>query len=435
MVSGAAAVRAADPVTFAPDQIEFFETKVRPVLAESCLDCHTGRKAKNGLHLDSRAGVLKGSDYRKVVNLEKPAESPLILAVKHAGAAAKVENMPEKGDKLSAKAVAALEKWIAMGLPWPEDKTKGLTEGEGAEVKHWAFQPVVAPALPADFKGNPIDYFVGKKLAEAGLKPAPSADRATLYRRAQFDLLGLPPKAEDVQKFATDAKPEAQAWSAVVDQLLASPHYGERWARHWMDLARYSDTRGYEAGGRERRFVYSYTYRDWLIRSFNADLPFDKFVLYQLAAEQLVDRNKVGERENLAAMGFLTLSKNGPQEEVFADRIDTMFRGLQALTVGCARCHDHKSDPVGTAEYYGIYGVLLNSVEPEESPVIGMPKSGPDYDAYLKKLAEKQKVVDDFLAPKLAELGKQFPEIANRPAALIGKLERPDRRKLEDLEK
>ncbi|MCB1089549.1 MAG: DUF1553 domain-containing protein, partial [Verrucomicrobiae bacterium] len=122
-------------------------------------------------------------------------------------------------------------------------------------------------------------------------------------------------------------------------------------------------------------------------------------------------------------------------EEVFADRIDTMFRGLQALTVGCARCHDHKSDPVGTAEYYGIYGVLLNSVEPEESPVIGMPKSGPDYDAYLKKLAEKQKVVDDFLAPKLAELGKQFPEIANRQAALIGKLERPDRRKLEDLEK
>jgi hypothetical protein len=434
-LSAVSASVAVEPVAFSPEQIEFFETKVRPVLAESCLDCHAGIKAKNGLRLDSRAGILKGSDYRKVVNLEKPADSALILAVKHAGAAAKVPNMPEKGDQLSADAVASLEQWIAMGLPWPAEKTGSLSGGGEAGSKHWAFQPVTKPAVPAEFSGNPIDYFVDAKLAAAGLTPAPSADRATLFRRAHFSLIGLPPRYEDLAKFAADPKPEAEIWAGAVDRMLGSQHYGERWARHWMDVARYSDTKGYEAGGRERRFIYSHTYRDWLIRAFNGDLPYDQFLLYQLAAEQLVDRNQEGERGHLAALGFLTLSKNGAQEEIFADRIDTTFRGLQGLTVSCARCHDHKSDPVGTAEYYGFYGVFLNSVEPEDAPVIGQPRTGPEYEAYLKELAEKQKVVDDFLAPKLAELGKQHPEIANRPAALIGKLEREDRRKLSDLER
>lgn len=431
----ASAARAAEPTAFSPEQLEFFETKVRPVLVENCQDCHAGKKAKNGLRLDSRAGILKGSDYRKVVNLEKPAESALILAVKHAGGAAKIPNMPEKGDKLSVEAVESLEKWIAMGLPWPEDKAGSLTGGEEAGSKHWAFQPVAKAAIPADFTGNPIDHFIGKKLAEAGLAPAPAADRATLYRRAHFGLIGLPPSHGDIAAFTADPKPDGEAWSAAIEKMLASQHYGERWARLWMDVARYSDTKGYEAGGRERRFIYSYTYRDWLIRAFNEDLPYDQFLLYQLAAEQLVDRNKEDERGHLAALGFLTLSKNGAQEEIYADRIDTTFRGLQALTVGCARCHDHKSDPVGTAEYYGFYGVFLNSVEPEDAPVIGKPRSGPEYDAYLKSLAEKQKVVDEFLAPKLAELGKQNPEIANRPAALIGKLPREDRRMLDELEK
>ncbi|MBL9155104.1 MAG: PSD1 domain-containing protein [Verrucomicrobiales bacterium] len=429
-------VWAAESAAFPPEQIEFFENKIRPVLAESCLDCHTGIKAKNGLRLDSRAGIMKGSDYRKVVNLEKPAESALILAVKHVGGAAKIPSMPEKGAKLSAEAVADLEQWIGMGLPWPADKAGDLTGGGGDTAsKHWAFQPVVKPALPEGYTGNPIDFFINRQLSAAGLEPAPTADRATLYRRAHFSLLGLPPTFADQSGFVGDSKPDAEAWGGVLDRLLASPHYGERWARHWMDVARYSDTKGYEAGGRERRFIFSYTYRDWLIRAFNEDLPYDQFLLYQLAAEQLVDRNDAAKRGHLAALGFLTLSKNGAQEEIFADRIDTTFRGLQALTVGCARCHDHKSDPIGTKEYYGFYGIFLNSVEPESAPEIGQPRKGPEYDAYLKQLAEKQKVVDDFLQPKLAELGKQHPEIANRPAALIGKLPREDRRKLDDLEK
>lgn len=417
---------AASGVEFVPEQIEFFETKIRPVLAERCLECHSGARAKNGLRLDSRAGVVKGSDYRKVVNPEKPAESALILAVKHTGAGAKIPNMPEKGAKLSPEAIADLERWIAMGLPWPAENSLAAVDPS----KHWAFQPVMQPSIPADYDGNPIDWFIGQKLAAAKVTPAPPADAATLYRRAHFDLLGLPPAFEEMDAFAS--KPD---FSLAIDRMLASPRFGERWARHWMDVARYSDTKGYEAGGRERRFIYSHTYRDWLIRAFNSDLPYDRFLLYQIAAEQLVNRDSPDERGHLAALGFLTLSKNGAQEEIFADRIDTVFRGLQGLTVGCARCHDHKFDPIGTKEYYGIYGILLNSVEPAEAPVIGETPKGAEYAAYQQKLAKKQKVVDDFLNPKLAALGKEFPEIANRPAALIGKLPREERRKLEDLEK
>lgn len=420
---------------FAPEQIEFFEKKIRPVLADNCYECHEGHHAKSGLHLDSRAGWLKGSDYRKVVNLENPAESALVFSIKHQGGKAKVENMPKDGAKLPDPVIADFETWIGMGLPWPKEEGKVVEHERTRGGSHWSFQPVAKPEIPAEFSGNPIDFFVDRKLAEAGLEAAPKADRATLYRRANFGLLGLPPKFTDVEKFVTDEKADAEAWPAVVNHLLGSPHYGERQARLWMDVARYSDTKGYEAGGRERRFVYSYTYRDWLIRSFNEDLAYDQFILYQLAAEQLVDREDENARQHLAALGFLSLSKNGRQEEIMDDRIDTTFRGLQALTVSCARCHDHKSDPIKTAEYYGLYGVFLNSVEPDEAPTIGMPKSGPEYDEYLEKLAEKQKVVDEFLEPKLADLAKKFPEIANRREQLMGKLDRADRTKLRNLER
>jgi len=417
---------------FTPEQIEFFETKVRPLLAERCYDCHSGTKAKSGLELDSQAGILKGSDYRKVIDLAEPAKSPLILAVKHTGAAQKISNMPKKGDKLSYAQVADLEQWIAMGLPWPEP-VEGLTDSSNPE-DHWSFQSVTKSELPADYQGHPIDFFIRKKLAEAKLEPADTADRYTLYRRAHFGLLGLPPKYEELQEFVKDPRPDDEAWPEMTDHLLGSPHYGERMARLWMDVARYSDTKGYEAGGRERRFVYSHVYRDWLIRSFNEDLPYDRFVLYQLAADRLVDRKKP-EKKHLAAMGFLTLSKNGNSQEVFDDRIDTTFRGLQGLTVSCARCHNHKFDPISIKEYYGIYGIFLNSVAPKDPPVIGEPKSGPEYEAYLKDLAKEQKVVDDFLEPKLAELAKKHPEIANRRIQLIGKLDRADRRKLQNLQK
>jgi hypothetical protein len=203
-----------------------------------------------------------------------------------------------------------------------------------------------------------------------------------------------------------------------------------------MDLARYSDTRGYEAGGRERRFVYSYVYRDWLIRSLNEDMPYDEFLRQQLAADRLLGPDSSPEeRKNLAALGFITLSKNGRIENIIDDRIDTTFRTTMAMTVACARCHDHKFDPVSTAEYYGLYSVFYNSMEPKEMPTIGAPEDTPEYLAYLAELAKQQKVVDDFLEPKLAEKAKEFPDLANRRFQLVAKLDRADRRELQNLQR
>ncbi len=415
--------------TFSPEQIEFFEKEIRPVLADNCYECHTGTKAKVGLQLNSREKMLRGTDYHKVIDLEAPEKSLLLRAIKHGGPEDRW--MPKDAAKLPDDTIAAFEKWIGMQLPWPEEIPQdGTTDPED----HWSFKPVVKPQLPDDYKGNAIDYFISQKREAVQLEPAPKADRYTLYRRIHFNLLGLPPKYEDARKFIDDPRPDEEVWPEVITELLKSPHYGERWARHWMDVARYSDTKGYEAGGRERRFVYSYTYRDWLIRALNDDMPFDQFLRYQLAAEQLVDPESP-EKQHLAALGFITLSKNGKQELVVDDRLDTTFRGMMGLTVACARCHDHKFDPISTKEYYGLYGVFMNSIEPEEKPVIGEPKAGPEYDAYLKDLAKQQKVVDDFLEPKLAKLAEENPNIANRRAALIGKLERADRRKLQNLER
>ncbi len=413
--------------TFTSEQIEFFEKRIRPVLAENCLDCHTGTKAKVGLRLDHRAGWLKGSDYRAVIDLADAEKSVLVRAVRHSGEDG-VPEMPEDAPKLPPEAVASLVQWIRMGLPWPDE---AVPEELGDPASHWSFQPVRPAELPTD-AGHPIDHFIRRAQAEAGVEPAPRADRATLYRRVHFDLLGLPPKYEELRRFVEDPRPEDEAWAALIDHLLGSPHYGERWARHWMDVARYADTKGYEGAGRERRFIYSYTYRDWLIRAFNEDLPYDQFLLYQLAAEQLVDAAGP-ERHHLAALGFLSLSKNGSQDEILDDRLDTTFRGTMALTVSCAKCHDHKFDPIPTKEYYGLYGVFLNSLT-IDTPTIGDPPSGPDYDAYLVALAEKQKKIDDFLDPILAKLAEEHPEIAGNRGALMGKVARDDRRKLTRLE-
>lgn len=404
------------------EAIAFFENEIRPILAENCLDCHTGTKAKVGLQLNHRAGWLKGSDYRKVVNLENPSESVVVKAISHTGGR-DIIPMPYEDEKIPDDSIAKLTKWIELGLPWPEyEKTEFSDPSE-----HWSFQQVIPPVIPEE-AGHPIDFFLQRARKEKGLVDAEKADRPTLHRRASLGLLGLPPTYEEAQKFLTDSGPDEIAWPQLVDELLASPRYGERWARHWMDVARYSDTKGYEAAGRERRFVYSFTYRDWLIRAFNDDMPYDQFLRYQLAAEQLVDW-KSAEKEHLAALGFLSLSKNGKTELVIDDRLDTTFRGMMALTVACARCHDHKFDPISTKEYYGLYSVFQNS-QKVEKPTIGEEKSGPEYETYLKELGKKQKVVDDFLAPHFARIEKEHPELAGRFEQLKAKLDRATRREL-----
>lgn len=401
---------------FTAVQIEFFEKEIRPVLAEYCLDCHTGTKAKVGLQLNRRDGWLKGSDYRPIIDLENPEESLVVRSLQQVDDK-DVPAMPEKGDKIPGPAIAALTEWIRQGLPWP---AKGSGDETIDPANHWSFKPVAPETLPED-AGHPIDYFIRRAQEAKGLTPAPRADRATRYRRASFSLLGLPPKYEEQNQFLKDDRSDEESWGAVVDALLDSPHYGERFARHWMDVARYADTKGYEVGGRERRFVHSYTYRDWLIRAFNEDMPYDRFLLYQLAGEQLVDWEKP-ERKHLAALGFLSLSKSGgAQELVLDDRLDTTFRGTMALTVSCARCHDHKFDPISIKEYYSLYGVFANS-QIKDEPTIGSPPSGPEWKEYLAEKAAKQKAVDDYLNPILDRLAEENPDIGKRPLQLLPKL-------------
>jgi hypothetical protein len=381
----------------ADDGIEFFEKKIRPVLVEHCYQCHAkdAKKQRGGLLLDSRAGIRKGGDTGPAVVPGKPAESMLLKAVRHADPELK---MPPKG-KLPDAIIADLEKWIAMGAPDPRDDkaTKTLGVDFEAAKKHWAYQPLRKPAVPSakNQSSAPIDRFILAKLEEKGLTQSPPADARTLLRRLYFDLIGLPPTAEEVAAFARDyssAKRQA-AVEAVVDRLLASPQYGERWGRHWLDVARYADTKdGVLMYGDDRIRPYAYTYRDYVIRALNEDTPFDRFIHEQLAADLL--EPKV-EPWRLAALGYLTLGRmfDNNQHDILDDRIDVVTRGLLGLTVTCARCHDHKYDAIGIADYYALYGVFASSEAPFELPLIGAVEKTPGLDEFEKKEApQRQKL-------------------------------------------
>lgn len=389
--------------TFPPDQIEFFEKSIRPVLAERCYDCHGAHKHQNGLRLDSRTAVIRGSDYGKVVEPGNPSASKLIKAINHA---AGVEAMPKKGDKLPAPQIADLEKWISMGLPWPEEKDPAAhAEAKADPMQHWAFKPVQKPALPAGATGNPIDAFVGAKLKAAGLDFAPAADKRTLTRRAYLTLSGLPPKFEQA---------EAPDLNALVGDLLARPSYGERWARVWLDVVRYGDTNGYQVAGRSNFYPFAYTYRDWVVKSLNNDMPYDKFVSLQIAADRITAATP--NSPDLAALGFYNVGERFISDRVLVadDRIDVIGRGLLGLTVACARCHDHKFDPIPSKDYYAMYSILNSSEEPEGDalPVIGKAANeteGKDYDAKVAEINKKETdykktVYDEFRQPeRLAE--------------------------------
>jgi hypothetical protein len=377
---------AADPAPpkATPEAVEFFEKKVRPLLAEHCYSCHGPKKQSAGLRLDTAAGVKAGADNGPVVTGGDPAKSRLVVAVRRQGDFP----MPPKSP-LPDEAVAALTEWVKIGAPYPEDAGK-LAAGPDPKT-HWAFQPLREPAVPElrnpnSAIHNPIDSFVLARLSDKGLSPAPRADKRTLIRRACFDLLGLPPTADEIDAFEKDASPDA--WEKLIDRLLTSPHYGERWARHWLDVARYSDTKGY-VFQEERNFPYAYTYRDYVIRSFNQDKPYDRFVVEQLAADKL----PLGaDRRPLAAMGFLTLGRrflNNPHD-IIDDRIDVVTRGLMGLTVTCARCHDHKFDPIPLADYYSLYGVFASSVEPKELPLIGEVKRTPEVVAFEAEVKKRE---------------------------------------------
>ncbi len=379
---------------FTAEQITFFEKHVRPVLAENCYSCHEGHKAKSGLHLNNRAGVLRGTDYKKVLIPGDPDNSVLIKAIRHAAGA---EAMPPKKPQLAANEIDALVKWVKMGAPWPKEAASD--EHHPSWESHWAFQKVTKPEPPKVTNpklkpANPVDAFIASRLDQAGLDFAPPADRATLGRRLYVTLTGLPPSYEQLQAFIKDPSPNAPA--KLIDDLLDSPQYGERWARYWLDIARYSDTEGYQVAGKDIRYPYAFTYRDWVVNSLNSDMPYNEFLKHQLAADLIAGADTSS--KNLAAMGFLTVGDTfiSNKDLQTDDRIDTVTRGMLGLTVTCARCHDHKSDPIPTKDYYALYGVFNSSEIPEDLPVIGRAANEADYQAYRAEISKVEEKMSAF---------------------------------------
>jgi len=347
-----------------PDAVAHFEREIRPLLVEHCQKCHGPKKQEAGLRLDSRAALLKGGEGGPAVVPGKADKGTLLAAVKHVG---KIQ-MPPSG-KLTAIQIAALGKWIADGAAWPEEKVSGrtgvITE---ADRKHWAFRPVSDPPVPAirdaAWPQTDVDRFILARLEVAGVKPVAAADRRALIRRATFDLTGLPPTPQEIAQFLADDKPGA--FEHVTERLLASKHYGERWGRHWLDVARYADTAG---DGADYPVREAYKYRDWVIDAFNADRPYDEFLRDQIAGDLLARRGPPEKyAARVVATGFLAIGKRygyspGPdfQHLDFADAIDSVGRSLLGLSIGCARCHDHKYEPISAADYYGLYGIFAST--------------------------------------------------------------------------
>jgi mono/diheme cytochrome c family protein len=351
---------------------EFFENKVRPIFATQCGTCHQDRSA-GGLQITSQESLLKGGASGPAIVPRDPEKSLLIQAVHQAGAL----KMP-KGGKLSPEEVATLTEWVKMGAPWPKSTAPVRIQGKQitAEMrKFWSFQPLTMPAIPqtkdTTWARTDIDRLVLAKLEEKALKPSPQADRRTLIRRATLDLIGLPPTPEEIEAFEQDKSPDA--FAKVVDRLLASPRYGERWGRHWLDVARYADDdiRGLDPRGRGYMPLDgAYVYRDWVIKAINDDIPYDHFLKMQLAGDLL---DKKPTPDDLKATGFLGGAPwiwdqaepvQGRADER-NERIDAVTRGMLGLTVACARCHDHKYDPILQKDYYAMGGIFASSTYKE----------------------------------------------------------------------
>lgn len=376
-----------------PADLQFFETKVRPVFQKHCYRCHSEAqgKVKGGLELDWKGGWEKGGDSGPALVPGQPEKSLLIKAVRYGDPDLQ---MPPKGERLPADAVADLVSWVQRGAP---DPRLLKTTAHGSK-DHWAFQAVREPSVPTvkepGWVATPVDAFILAKLEEAGLGHAPIADRATLIRRAYLDLIGLPPTPAEVEAFVNDTSP--RAWEDLIDRLLASSHYGERWGRHWLDVARYSDTKGQFRRQRESSlYPYAWTYRDYVIKAFNEDKPYDRFILEQIAGDKLpVSKGN----QALAALGFLTVGEhyNGNENDIINDRIDVVTKGLLGLTVSCARCHDHRFDPIPQADYYSLHGIFASSVEPAAKPLLtGSSTNTPAYGEYLSARQELEQRMEN----------------------------------------
>ncbi len=365
LLSGAAAFGGAPPKTPpAPtsEQAAFFEKNVRPVLAVNCYGCHSESASLGGVRLDSLANALKGNAHGPAVVPGDPDKSTLVQVIQYVG---KIKMPP--GGKLKPVEIAALAAWVKMGAPWPQPVAAGKAP-DAAKSRWWSFQPVRRPLLPTvknmAWAKSPLDRFVLAKLEAAGLSPARPADKRTLIRRAYFDLIGLPPTPAQVAAFVSDKRPDA--FARVVDELLASPHYGERWGRHWLDVARYADSNGLDEN---KAFAHAWRYRDYVIGALNADKPYDQFVREQIAGDLLPINEEAARNEAVTATGFLTLGAKVLAEQdkpklvmdIVDEQIEVSSKAFLGLTVSCARCHDHKFDPISTKDYYALAGIFKST--------------------------------------------------------------------------
>jgi hypothetical protein len=357
-----------------PEQVAFFESRVRPVLAEHCYECHsaTATKLKGGLLLDSRAGVVQGGDTGPAITPGDPDASLLIQAVRRSDPNLA---MPPKS-ALPAQAVADLEAWVRMGAPDPRTENTVASARARSAIdwnkarEWWSFKPVAQPSPPTvrntDWPASPIDHFVLARLEERKLAPAPDADRRALIRRTTFDLTGLPPTPAEVEAFVRDSAPDA--FARVVDRLLDSPTYGERWGRHWLDVVRYADSAGDNS---DFPIPQMHRYRDWVIGAFNRDLPFDRFIREQLAGDLLPAASETEHFQQVIATGYIANARrfgsrvdDYPQHLTIEDTLDNLGRAFLGLSLNCARCHDHKFDPIPTDDYYALYGIFSSTRYP-----------------------------------------------------------------------
>ena len=405
--------------TTGPQSADHFEAKIRPLLAANCFACHA-ESAMAGLRVDSREALLRGGETGPAIVPGRPDASALINAINHADGFPK---MPRGRAKLPQADIDLLVEWVRAGAMWPSpaDTTpapmasheKPVTEEHRA---YWAFTPLASPAAPVvqnlAWPKKDLDRFILARLEQDGLSPVAAADKLTLLRRATLDLTGLPPTPEEVDAFLADSSLEA--FAKVVDRLLASPHYGEAWGRVWLDVARYGedDYRSLDPKGRGYApYRNAHLYRDWVIRALNEDLPYDKFVRAQLAADLLDGPARL---RHLPALGFLGLGPwyydNGAVEIMRADerhdRVDAVTRGFLGLTVGCARCHDHKYDPIPTKDYYALAGVFLNT-EYHEYPLA--PQAiVEEYRAQENELKRKRELLEEFIRTESRQLAESL---------------------------
>ncbi len=419
-----------------PAAVKFFETNVRPVLANRCFSCHGPEMQKSKLRIDSLAALLQGGRSGPALTMGKPDDSLMIQAIRHG----ETLQMPPKM-KLPAREIADLTTWVKMGAPWPN--AKGIAKVEIKEnepvfnkeqIGHWAFQPVRQATPPVvrnqAWVMSPIDAFVLAKLEAKGLTPTPAADARTLIRRVYFDLIGLPPSPEEVEAFvkaAAGAK-RGEALANIVDRLLASPRYGERWARHWLDVARYADSNGMDEN---LVFGNAWRYRDYVIDAFNRDVPYDQFVREQIAGDLLKE-------PKLQATGFLCigpkmLAEDDPvkmEMDIIDEQLDTLGRAFLGMTFGCARCHDHKYDPISAADYYALAGIFKSTktmtnfrvVASWQERPIGTPAEIDKAKAHAKKFADLLAKLDQIagedpaLKKELNDIRQQLVKLEKKSA-------------------